>query len=188
VPQAAPPTQPGPPSAAWAAPPAAAGAPRAGGGGFRIGPGQIVALVGGFVFFVSSWMEWLHVSVSIGQRSASLSYSSYKIPAHYLLDSQSNQGGLSLGILIAFLGVACIAGALLSALRRPLGIVTIAAGGVSFLVMVLFFVQTSYAIDALPGTFEKGYFSVLRYGAIIAMLAAVATLVGGILALIQKRS
>jgi hypothetical protein len=187
VPQAAPPTQPGPPSAAWAAPPAAAGAPRAG-GGFRIGPGQIVALVGGFVFFVSSWMEWLHVSVSIGQRSASLSYSSYKIPAHYLLDSQSNQGGLSLGILIAFLGVACIAGALLSALRRPLGIVTIAAGGVSFLVMVLFFVQTSYAIDALPGTFEKGYFSVLRYGAIIAMLAAVATLVGGILALIQKRS
>jgi hypothetical protein len=187
VPQAAPPTQPGPPSAAWAAPPAAAGAPRAG-GGFRIGPGQIVALVGGFVFFVSSWMEWLHVSVSIGQRSASLSYSSYKIPAHYLLDSQSNQGGLSLGILIAFLGVACIAGALLSALRRPLGIVTIAAGGVSFLVMVLFFVQTSYAIDALPGAFEKGYFSVLRYGAIIAMLAAIATLVGGILALIQKRS
>jgi len=187
VPQAAPPTQPGPPSAAWGAPGAVGGAPRRG-GGFRIGPGQIVALAGGFVFFVSSWMEWLHVSVSFGQRSASISYSSYKIPAHYLLDSQSNQGGLSLGILIAFLGVACLAGALLSALRRPLGILTIAAGGVSFLVMVLFFVQTSYAIDALPDSFEKGYFSVLRYGAIIAMLGAIATLVGGILALIQKRS
>jgi hypothetical protein len=191
VPQAAPPTQPvpqaAPPSAVWGTPGAAAAAPRAG-GGFRIGPGQIVALAGGFVFFVSSWMEWLHVSVSFGQRSASLSYSSYKIPAHYLLDSQSNQGGLSLGILIAFLGVACLAGALLSALRRPLGIVTIAAGGVAFLVMVLFFVQTSYAIDALPAAFEKGYFSVLRYGAIIAMLAAIATLVGGILALIQNRS
>jgi hypothetical protein len=66
--------------------------------------------------------------------------------------------------------------------------VTIAAGGAAFLVMVLFFVQTGYAIDALPAAFEKGYFSVLRYGAIIAMLAAIATLVGGILALIQKRS
>ena len=187
VPQAAPPTQQGPPSAAWGTPGAAAAAPRAG-GGFRIGPGQIVALAGGFVFFVSSWLEWLHVSVSFAQRSASISYSSYKIPAHYLLDSQSNQGGLSLGILIAFLGVACLAGALLSALRRPLGIVTIAAGGAAFLVMVLFFVQTGYAIDALPAAFEKGYFSVLRYGAIIAMLAAIATLVGGILALIQKRS
>jgi hypothetical protein len=187
VPQAAPPTQAGPPSAAWGTPGAAAAAPRAG-GGFRIGPGQIVALAGGFVFFVSSWLEWLHVSVSFAQRSASISYSSYKIPAHYLLDSQSNQGGLSLGILIAFLGVACLAGALLSALRRPLGIVTIAAGGAAFLVMVLFFVQTGYAIDALPAAFEKGYFSVLRYGAIIAMLAAIATLVGGILALIQKRS
>jgi hypothetical protein len=164
------------------------GVSRRGTGGFRIGPGQIVALVGGFVFFVSSWMEWLHVSVSLGQRSASLSYSSYKIPAHYLLDSQSNQGGLNLGILIAFLGVACIAGALLSALRRPLGILTIAAAGASFLVMVLFFVQTSYAIDALPAAFEKGYFSVLRYGAIIAMLGAIASLIGGILSLVQKRS
>jgi hypothetical protein len=188
---APPPTQPGPPSAVWGTAGAAAapgGVSRRGTGGFRIGPGQIVALVGGFVFFVSSWMEWLHVSVSLGQRSASLSYSSYKIPAHYLLDSQSNQGGLNLGILIAFLGVACIAGALLSALRRPLGILTIAAAGASFLVMVLFFVQTSYAIDALPAAFEKGYFSVLRYGAIIAMLGAIASLIGGILSLVQKRS
>lgn len=186
TPQTAP-AQPGPPSAVWGAPAAGAAVPRAR-GGFHIGPGQIVALVGGFVFFVSSWMEWLHVSVSFGQRSASLSYSSYKIPAHFLLDSQSNQGGLSLGILIAFLGVACIAGALVSALGRPLAIVATVAGGVSFVVMVLFFVQTSFAIDALPGSFEKGYFSVLRYGAIIAMIGAIATLVGGILALVQKRT
>ena len=173
----------------WGTPAAgpAAGARRAR-GGFRIGPGQIVALAGGFVFFVSSWLQWLHVSVSFAQRSASVSYSSYKIPAHFLLDSQSNQGGLSLGILIAFLGVACIAGALVSALGRPLGIVAIVAGGVSVVVMVLFFVQTSYLIDALPGAFEKGYFSVVRYGAIIAMIGAVATVVGGILALVQKRS
>jgi hypothetical protein len=187
------PAQPAPPSAVWgsagaaAAPGAVAGAPRTR-GGFRMGPGQIVALAGGFVFFVSSWMEWLRVSVSVGPRSASLTYSSYKIPAHYLLDSQSNQGGLNLGILIAFLGVACIAGALLSGLRRPLAILTIAAGGAAFLVMVLFFVQTVYAIDALPAAFEKGYFSVLRYGAIIAMLGAIATLIGGILSLVLKRS
>ena len=189
VPQAAAPTQPGPPSAVWGTPAAgpAAGAPRAR-GGFRIGPGQIVALAGGFVFFVSSWLQWLHVSVSFAQRSASVSYSSYKIPAHFLLDSQSNQGGLSLGILIAFLGVACLAGALVSALGRPLGIVAIVVGGVSVVVMVLFFVQTSYLIDALPGAFEKGYFSVVRYGAIIAMIGAVATVVGGILALVQKKS
>jgi hypothetical protein len=75
-----------------------------------------------------------------------------------------------------------------SALGRPLAIVAIAAGGVSFVVMVLFFVQTSFAIDALPGSFEKGYFSVLRYGAIIAMIGAIATVVGGILALVQKRT
>jgi hypothetical protein len=171
----------------WGTPGAVAGAPRAG-GGFRIGPGQIVALAGGFVFFVSSWLQWLHLSVSFGSRSASRSYSAYKIPAHFLLDSQSNQGGLSLGILIAFLGVACVAGALLSALRRPLAILPIAAGGVSFVVMVLFFVQTGYAISALPSAFEKGYFSVLRYGAIIAMVGAIAALVGGVLALALEKS
>src|SRR5262249_28403974 len=150
--------------------------------------GQIGARVGGFVFFVSSWMQWLHVSVSFGRRSASISYSSYKIPAHFLVDSQSNQDGLGLGILIAFLGVACIAGALLSGLRQPLGILTIVAGGVSFVVIVLFFVQAGYGIDACAASFEKGSFSVVRYGAIIAMLGAIGVLPGGILSLSQKRS
>ena len=186
VPQAAP-AQPAPPSAVWGTPAPVAGAPRAG-GGFRIGPGQIVGLAGGLVFFVSSWLTWAKFEASVLSQSVSRSYSAYKVPAHFLLDSQSNQGGLSLGILIAFLGVACIAGALLSALRRPLGILLIAAGGVSFVVMVLFFVQMRYLTNALPSQVSGGYFSVVQYGAIIAMLGAIATLVGGILALIQKRS
>ena len=190
VPQAAPPTQPSPPSAVWAAPRAAAGAPPRAGGGFRIGPGQIVALAGGLVFLVSSWLEWLHVSVSVGGQSFSQSYSAYEVPAHFLLDSESDQGGLNLGILIAFFGVACIAAALVSGLHRRLGILPIAAGGVSVVVVLLFMVQTKYAIDALPsaGAFERGYFSVLRYGAIFGLLGAIATLVGGILALVLKRS
>ncbi len=150
VPQAAPPTQPSPPSAVWAAPDAAPGAPPRAGGGFRIGPGQIVALAGGLVFLVSSWLEWLHVSVSVGGQSFSQSYSAYEVPAHFLLDSESDQGGLNLGILIAFFGVACIAAALVSGLHRRLGI--------------------------------------LRYGAIFGLLGAIATLVGGILALVLKRS
>ena len=188
VPQAAPPTQPSPPSAVWAAPRAAAGAPPRAGGGFKIGPGQIVALAGGLVFLVSSWLEWLHVSVSVGGQSFSQSYSAYEVPAHFLLDSESDQGGLNLGILIAFFGVACIAAALVSGLHRRLGILPIAAGGVSVVVVLLFMVQTKYAIDALPSAFESGYFSVLRYGAIFGLLGAIATLVGGILALVLKRS
>lgn len=157
-------------------------------GGFRIGPGQIVALVGGFVFFVSSWLTWAKFEASILNQSVSRSYSAYKVPAHFLLDSQSETGGLSLGILVAFLGVACIAAALLSALRRSLGILPIVAGGVSFVTMVLFFVQMRYLTNALPSQVSAGYFSVVQYGAIIAMIAAIATLVGGILALVQKRS
>ena len=140
------------------------------------------------MFFVSSWLTWAKFEASVLSQSVSRSYSAYKVPAHFLLDSQSDQGGLSLGILIAFLGVACIAGALLSALRRPLGILLIAAGGVSFVVMVLFFVQMRYLTNALPSQVSGGYFSVVQFGAIIAMIGVIATLVGGILALVQKRA
>ncbi len=190
VPQAAPPTQPGPPSAVWAAP-AVADAPRAG-GGFRIGPGQIVALAGGALLFVSGWFRWLHLELEFAGQTVSKSATAYTTPAHFLLDSSSELGGLSLGILIAFLGVACIAASLISAWKRRLSILSVATGGVAVLVIVLFLVQTKYAVNdfngQVPKSAEMSYFDALRYGAIVALLGAIATLVGGILALVLKRS
>jgi hypothetical protein len=179
------PTQPGPPSAAWGTPGAAAGAPRPT-GGFRIGLPQIVALAGGLLFFVSGWFTWIHVELVSGARSAS--FPAYKIPAHFLLDSQSASGGLNLGIVIAFFGFACIAAALISALQPRLGIVSLIAGVASFLVVVLFLWQTKNFADELSPLLESGYFSILRYGAYIALVGAIVTIIGGILSLTQKRS
>jgi hypothetical protein len=123
-----PPAQPGPPSAAWGTPAAApAAAPRAT-GGFSIGPGQIVALIGGLLFLIASWLPWIRFEFSGGGSSASESFSAYRIPAHFLLDSQSELGGLSLGTVIAFFGVACIAAALLSGLRS-VRFLSLVAGG-----------------------------------------------------------
>jgi hypothetical protein len=182
-----PPAQPGPPSAAWGTPAAApAAAPRAT-GGFSIGPRQIVALIGGLLFLIASWLPWIRFEFSGGGSSASESFSAYRIPAHFLLDSQSELGGLSLGIVIAFFGVACIAAALLSGLRS-VRFLSLVAGGAAFLVVVLFLVQTKYLSDQLPGVVESGYFSVLRLGAYIALLGAIASPVGGVLALVLKRS
>jgi hypothetical protein len=188
-PQAAPPTQPGPPSAAWGAPGAAAappGVPRPT-AGFQIGAGPIVALVGGLLYFIASWLSWLHFEFR-GTSSVTQSFTAYDIPAHFLLDSRSNSGGLSLGIVIAFFGFACLAAAVLSATNRRLGLLSVIAGGVAFLVVVLFLVQTRYIIDALGPSFESGFFSVLRFGAYIAFVGAIASIVGGILTLVQKTS
>jgi hypothetical protein len=177
------PAPPAQPSAAWSAPGAAPAAPTAtrSAGGFAIGPGQIVAIVGGLVLFVSSWLPWIRIDVGI----ASESFSAYKLPAHFLLDSQSEQGGLSLGIVIAFFGVACIGAALLSGMRglRVLALIVCVP---AFLVVVLFLVQTKYLYDQLPGVVEGGFFSVLGFGAYIALLGAIAAVVGGILALVIK--
>jgi hypothetical protein len=182
-----PPTQPGPPSAAWGAPGAAPRAPRPA-GGLKIGPGQIVALVGGLLFFISAWFTWIRFEFRGGGVSASQSYSAYRIPGHFLLDSQSELGGLSLGIIVAFFGFACIAAAVISLLQPRLGILSVIAGGVAFLVVVLFLVQTKYLVDQLPSAVESGYFSVLRFGVYIALAGAIVTLIGGILSLAQKRS
>jgi hypothetical protein len=191
VPQAAPSGQPGPPSAVWGAPGAAAaaapGAPRAG-GGLSFGPGQIIALVGGLLFLVSSWLPWIEYKFSGAGRTLSESFSAYRIPAHFLLDSQSELGGLSLGIVIAFFGVACIVAALLSALNRSLRVLSLVAGALAFLVVVLFLVQTKFLSDELPSFVERGYFSLLRWGAYLALVGAILALVGGVLALAQKRS
>jgi hypothetical protein len=184
-----PPTQTGPPSAAWGTPGAAAapaGVPRPS-PGFQIGAGPIVALVGGLLYFIASWLAWLRFEFS-GTTSVTQSFSAYDIPAHFLLDSQSDEGGLSLGIVIAFFGFACLAAAVLSSTNHRLGVLSIIAGGAAFLVVVLFFIQTRYIIDALGPAFETGYFSVLRFGAYIAFLGAIASIVGGILTLVQKRS
>jgi hypothetical protein len=178
-------TQPGPPSAVWGTPRAAAGAPRAG-GGVSIGPGQIIALVGSVAYFVAAWFPWLHLELVSG--SQSVTFSAYDIPAHFLLDSQSELGGLSLGIVIAFFGFACIAAAVISLLNARLGLLSLIAGGAAFLVIVLYLVQTKNFSDALPGTVETGFFSILRFGAYIALVGAILALVGGVLTLAQKRS
>jgi hypothetical protein len=185
APQAAPPTE--TPSAAWGAPAAAPGAPRAA-GGLRLGPGQVVGLAGGVIFFISAWFSWIRFEFTAGGVSASESYSAYRIPAHFLLDSQSELGGLSFGIVVAFFGVVCIAAALLSAMSPSVRFLGLVGGALAFLVVVLFLVQTKNLSDALPGVVESGYFSVLRYGAYIGLLGALLSLVGGILALTQKRS
>ena len=121
-------------------------------------------------------------------RSSRQSFSAYDIPAHFLLDSRSDSGGLSLGIVIAFFGLACLAAAVLSATNRGLGLLSVIAGGIALLVVVLFIVQTRYIIDALGPAFDSSYFSVLRFGAYIALLGAIGSVVGGILTLVQKTS
>jgi hypothetical protein len=180
-----PPAAPAQPSAAWGAPGAApAAAPRAA-GGFAIGPGQVIALAGGLLFLISSWLPWIRIEV--GGIGGSESFSAYRLPAHFLLDSQSELGGLSLGIVIAFFGVACISAAVISGLSRSLRLLPLIAGVPTFLVAVLFLVQTKYLYDQLPAVVEGGYFSVLGFGAYIALLAAIASVVGGVLALAIKR-
>jgi len=189
APSTTPPAQPAPPSAGWGTPAAGAGAapgaPRAG-GGVSIGPGQIIALVGSLAYFVAAWLPWLHIELVSG--SQSVTFSAYEIPAHFLLDSQSELGGFSLGIVIAFFGFACIATAVVSLLNPRLGLLGLIAGGAAFLVVVLYLVQTKNFSDALPRTVETGFFSVLRFGAYIALVGAILALVGGLLTLVQKRS
>jgi hypothetical protein len=155
--------------------------------GFQIGAGPIVALVGGLLYFIASWLSWLHFEFR-GTGSITQSFSAYDIPAHFLLDSRSDSGGLSLGIVILFFGFACLAAAVLSATSRRLGLLSVIAGGAALLVVVLFLVQTGYIIDALGPAFDSSYFSVLRFGVYIALLGAIGSIVGGILTLVQKRS
>jgi hypothetical protein len=184
TPPPAPPAQPAAPSAAWGTPGAAPGAPRPA-GAVSVGPGPIIVLVGGLLYFASGWLTWLELEARVGSGSATSS--AYQIPAKFLLDSApGSSAGLNLGILIAFFGVACIATGVIGLLRPRLGFLSLIAGGVALIALALFLVQTRYFADQLPGFVKTGYFDVLRFGAYVALAGAIATLVGGILTLAQR--
>jgi len=176
LPQAAPPTQPGPPSAAWGAPGAAGAAPRAG-GGFAFGIGEILAIVGSVIVLVSTWFNW--IGRSDFHRSA------YKMPAHFLLDSTSGDAGLNLGILIAFVSVIGLVFAAIPG-PRALRIGVIATGGVALLIALMFIGQVK-ELSAHPFV-SVSTLGLLDVGPFIAIVGAVITAVGGILALMRRRS
>jgi hypothetical protein len=168
------PTQTAPPSAVWGASGAVAGAPRAV-GGFRIGVGEILALVGSFIVVVSTWFNW--VGRDNFHRSA------YKMPAHFLLDSTSGDGGLNLGIVVLIIGVMGIAFALMPG-PRALRVGDIAVGGVALLIALLFIWQVK-ELSAHP-LVSVSTLGLLDVGPFIAIVGAGLVAVGGVLSLLKK--
>lgn len=170
--------QPAQPSAAWGAPgaaPAAAAAPRAR-GGYTIGLGQVLALAGSVIIIASTWFLWLG--------RGTFNVSAYKTPAYFLLDSNpGSDAGLNLGIVVLVVGLAGIVFALVPG-SRALRIGDVSVGGVALLIALLFIWQTYNLADEA----NIGLFGVLDPGPFIAIFGAILTGVGGILALVTKRS
>jgi hypothetical protein len=160
----------------------------------KFGPGSVLALIGAVTFLAAAWFHWIGLSLSVGGVSAGQSFTAYRIPAHFLLDSRSGNGGLNLGIVVLLLGLLGVAAAVLGAAKAPLRMLAVVFGVIAVVVMVIFIWQTRYLADftnrqlRTSGVGKRfGVFDLLDPGVYIALAGAVVALVGGIVGLTQKR-
>ncbi len=184
----------GAPSTAWSAPAASAPQPQPSGwtspGGAAaevegrtrptVTAPLVIALVGSAIVAVSSWFNWL------GEGGDSLS--AYKAPANFLLESDTGEAGLNLGIVMLVLGAVGV----FAALVRPVRWLTIVVGVVAVAIGVRFIQQTNTLVDDLndvPGSnFDLGLWELLDPGVYIAIGGGVVALVGGILSLARRQT
>jgi hypothetical protein len=171
------PSQPGaPPSAAWGPP---KGTPpsepaRATGVTITLLPSQLVALAGGVVIVVSTWLDWIRPSRPFGP---AMGFSAYDVPAQFLFLNRGlfeSRRGPSLGLLIFFIGLVC----LVAALARPVRFLALPAGIGSITIAVWYAVRLRNDTGTLR--------DLLGAGAIVAVVGGVAAVVGGILAITRR--
>jgi hypothetical protein len=125
--------------------------------------GRIISAVGVFFVIVSGWADWFSGPAS--------SYDGYQMPAHFLLDNRSGQGGLSLGLLILFLG---LVGAVLTFVPK-LSIGTIAVGAIVGLIALLFMYQLYRLVD----DFSSDFGDYVGIGPFVAGFGALLLFAGG---------
>jgi hypothetical protein len=145
--------------------------------GPAIGVGPIVALIGGIVFALSSWLNWL-----AGVRGASEAASAYDAPARFLVDVDAGLGGPSLGAVVLHVGVVVIIGAVV----RGLGLLSVVGGLLGLVIVVLFSFQLNRLVDRvtqIPALADADLTDFLDFGEYAAAVGAVLAIVGGLLSL-----
>jgi hypothetical protein len=139
----------------------------------------IIALVGSAIVAVSSWFNWL------GEGEDNLS--AYKAPANFLLESDTGDAGLNLGIVILVLGGLGV----VAALVRPVRWLTIVVGAIAILIGIRFIQQTNTLVDEINDQVPQadlGLWELLDPGVYIVIGGGVVALVGGILSLARRRT
>ena len=168
----APAPAPSAPSGAWAAPSAAAAAAPTG-RGLRLGPGQIVALVGAALVLISGWLNWADVE-------GGFTASAYKFPAAFLKDNTVDipDSGMNLGVLILLIVAVCVVGALVAQVRW----LTVVGGVLALLVGAVFLYQVRLLADEV----DFGVFDLAGYAPILTIFGGIVATVGGAFALAQR--
>jgi Bacterial SH3 domain len=172
------------PAAAWGVPAATPGpaasagvpAPGAPSNGLLSGKsyitiGRIVAAVGVFFVIVSGWADWFSGPTS--------SYDAYLWPAHFLLDNRSGQGGLSLGLVILFLG---LIGAGVTFVPK-LSVGRIVVGAFVGFIVLLFMYQLYRLVD----DFHSDFTDYVGIGPFVAGFGALLLIAGGIFDLAMRQ-
>ena len=127
----------------------------------RVQPSDWVVGIGGLILFISIWLDWFKVSLGMPGYGGSVGLSGMSATKLCLLI-----------LLFALIAVAVVILRVvevdLDAIPVPMAVVVMAAGGLSVLIVVLRMV------------IHQDFLS-LSYGIFIALIAAIAVVVGGVL-------
>lgn len=153
----------------------------------------VVAVVGGALIVVGSFLEWFGRNYHPTEGESS--FGGFDVPAKFLLDTDSSpgKGGFKLGLVVLVLGLVVVVGAVGSR-TRPL---IWAGAALALLVVVLYVVHLNDLTDKLNQPASKGNFSfgngglgvrnTIGLGAVLTGVGAVAALVSPALPWVQAR-
>ena len=149
-----------------------------------IGVGPIVALAGGILLAVSSWLAWLNSFELPGAVGRSEPFSGYDTPARFLVDNDADLGGPSIGVLVLVVGTVALVGAIVRG-AEPLALL---AGVLGAVVGGLYVFQLSKRVDVINDELglDASLTDLLGVGAYVAFLGGIAAIVGAVLALLRR--
>ena len=158
--------------------------PRPASGGITITlfPPQLVALIGGVLVLLGTWLDWIRPDRE--DFGPAYGLNAFDVPIKFLFRDSGlflNRGGPALGWLMALVGLACIA----AALARPITVLALPAGAVAFVVAVWFALRLRDFLDPF-GDFGPSFGDVFGLGPVVVAIGGITAAVGGILSLTMR--
>lgn len=144
-------------------------------------PPQLVALIGGVLVLLGAWLDWFRPDRRFGPP---VGLNAYDVPVKFLFRDSGiflNRAGPAIGFLIALVGLACIAAALV----RPMTILALPAGAVAVVIAVWYTLRLHDFVDQF-GDFGPGFGDALGLGTIVVAIGGIVATVGGILSLTTR--
>jgi len=134
-----------------------------------------VAFVGAALLVIGGILNWVDFDGSTA--------SAHNIPLMFVFDwENAPDGGLGIGWTLILLAALCVVGGIVPQVK----FLPIVGGGLALVVIVLYLIQANSFVGEFEDFTDIGLGNFFKFGVWVALLGAIAAIVGGVLRLAER--